>query len=427
MYLSKYDALEAIRNAAEPYTIIIRQPYVLTQEELEDQIEDALPFEKDLGTRTLTFQSFSSGILKMLNTNRKSSYVMTLGIEADKLHISCNCASQVKTLCIHSYNALANAMVLFRYFSFAHYRPNGIFDLAAIHPDYFDKVDFYRGVMFKPKDSLCSVYQITEWPEGLGFDKLITLPSLNLSKNPPPPQSMAVAYIIMAASRQKYLPFLSSCLANLSKSTSEVKSFQHFLSASKKEVQEYLSDEQNALNVLCHGLWQQTAKQSGSIIKRQLGEMSSLVETFNLWQLAWPMLIKQEFVYAFAFYNPQALKEKPTKHNAWRINPMAEKTFLRFLMKEKATFYELHLKIIVNDIPLKKFKIVSDFLIKADKDMYLLSCLRDAGIVEWMQTERGHVTIFKEHFRQFEQECLNPLREHYPVISYPLKGKPQAL
>jgi len=48
--------------------------------------------------------------------------------------------------------------------------------------------------------------------------------------------------------------------------------------------------------------------------------------------------------------------------------------------------------------------------------VYLLACLRDAAIAQWMHLSKGLIRIFKEQFPAFEKEVLKPLSNCYPVI-----------
>lgn len=46
---------------------------------------------------------------------------------------------------------------------------------------------------------------------------------------------------------------------------------------------------------------------------------------------------------------------------------------------------------------------------------YLVASLRDVRILGWMRSMDNRITIFKEHFKEFEDVYLNLLRQYYTI------------
>jgi len=101
-----------------------------------------------------------------------------------------------------------------------------------------------------------------------------------------------------------------------------------------------------------------------------------------------------------------------------RISPVqlsGEPATLRFVLTEKAVFYTLELQIWIHNDLLEGYDAEVPFFILYGRTLYLLESFRDAVIAEWMYRSGGRITIFKEHFGEFEKDWLILLRANYPV------------
>ena len=116
-------------------------------------------------------------------------------------------------------------------------------------------------------------------------------------------------------------------------------------------------------------------------------------------------------------YNKRELKEKPQRARIERVQLSKDRPRLHFQLLDKGAFYQLYMKVAVRDRNIHKYDTEATFFISAGTRLYLLPSLRDAGIAEWMRKSGGHITVFKEHFGDFEQEYLDQFRECYSVTT----------
>lgn len=69
----------------------------------------------------------------------------------------------------------------------------------------------------------------------------------------------------------------------------------------------------------------------------------------------------------------------------------------------------------LNRKAIKDFELITAFFIQQQENLYMLSSQRDAAISEWMRKSGERITIFKQHFADFENNILKLLRKYYTV------------
>jgi hypothetical protein len=92
-----------------------------------------------------------------------------------------------------------------------------------------------------------------------------------------------------------------------------------------------------------------------------------------------------------------------------------EKPSVQFQLIDKGAFYQLEMKVLLNGKDIKKFIPLSAFFIQQEKNIYMLSSQRDAAMSEWMRKSGERITVFKQHFSEFENSFLKQLCKNYPV------------
>jgi len=65
-------------------------------------------------------------------------------------------------------------------------------------------------------------------------------------------------------------------------------------------------------------------------------------------------------------------------------------------LKEKRRFFQLEMQVFADGKALRDYDASASFFIRQEGRVYLLGCLRDAAIAQWMHLSKGLITIFKE-------------------------------
>ena len=366
----------------------------------------------------LRFVAFSQGRLELLNTSYfdKEAHTLFIAIEKNRLHVSCSCASKAAMLCRHAYKALSSILWVFDSTAyFEQYRPKGLVEIATAHKKYFVFNQSDKGLDTSPKAELGSVYHLKEKKPLQDLDKILRS-SAPLAYKPAKDKGTALTYVILYSHENKLLPFLLPCIAKLNRAGTAVKIFDNFINGTKNKHESILTEEQRTLNMLCYDMWKLVEKLSSSLIDQLAASaMSDAEEVFNLWQQAVPILQRQPFLFTYYLYNEKELKGKPARQRIDEVHIDNAVPSLYFQLTDKDAFYQLHMKVSLNGKELTKFDADIGFFIRNEITLYLLPSLQNAAIAEWMRESGGRITIFKEHFNEFEHDILKPLGEYYKV------------
>ena len=235
-----------LRNAADFYIVHLENDhYTLTDEALKKCVDPRTLKAHGWFYPTLKFVSFKDSKLELLNTSNKVSYKLYIGVEKDKLHVACSCATQVDKLCLHAYKALDKLLSYSSTDYFKQYSPNGLAEVALANKRYFELEYVGNGLGIKPKEELGSVYNLKEKITADELEAVMTLPAKPSSLNDKP-KEVAICYILMVSRRNNFLPFLIPCLGKLNKAGTAIKGFNKFLSGIEKENDTLLTEEGGA-------------------------------------------------------------------------------------------------------------------------------------------------------------------------------------
>lgn len=416
-------AEQTMHNANEPFTIFLdNDNYTLTAEALQQQVADDLIRKRIWYYANLKFISLKEGVLKMVNSCRGITHTMTLVLESDRLHVSCDCGIQVSTICIHSYRCLDQLSRSNWGKYFKDYCPDGLIETAFANKEYFDINTQLYELHIKPKEELGYVYPLSGDLYGSDFKQTIQWTKTIKATSIHSPKLTELTYFIVHPFQNRLLPFIIPCLGILNKDATGIKGFYPFLSGTQKEYDPLLSESQRALNTLSYELWQKTEGLSGLIMKMDAEQKNMLNELFVYWKRAWPLLMQQTFLFGYLLYGIKELKTKPAKRKLWPVQLSASEPRLQFILKDKGSFCQLEMQVVVKG---KQVELTESptFMIRTEQYLYLLNNLQDVIITEWMLQVGNCITVFKTHFEQFEKDILNPLREYYPVQNVTRKFK----
>lgn len=405
------------KNTKEPVHIRFEdEDFGLSWEYLQQQADLAIARRRNWRYPELQFLSFKDGQFVLQNNNDGQSYKLSLQVTNNELLVTCSCDGERAVLCEHAYNALRSISFYLGQRYFQKLQPRGLMELAFTHAKFFNKVESREGLNVSPRSELKTVYKLSEKAKHIDLPAMMALPG-TVSENNLVSGEQALSYVVILPSRHRFLPAVIPCMGKLNKAGTAIRSFDKFLSGLQKEYAGQLTYNQRELNKACYGLWKTIEPLPGSLVAKEERKKvyDHYLAIWSAWQHIIPLLQKQPYVYAYYSYNIRDLKGKPRMARTMPVQISGEPPTLRFVLTEKTAFYQLELQIWAHNTLLEKYYADAPFFILYGRTLYMLESFRDAVITEWMCHAEGCITIFKEHFAEFEKEWLNPLRANYPV------------
>lgn len=401
--------------------------YQLTTEQLRKQVSNKIVAANNWHPATLKFVSFKDGKLQLLNSCNKLSYKLFLQILEGRLQATCSCGNGSAVICTHVYGALRTIIWQLGEHYFEKLQPDGAIPLAFVYKNHFDKKECKAGLDVSVRPELESVFKLDQRLASVDVSSMLTLPVsapvpfMPLSnKTYKDARDEAIGYLLIIPFRNRFLPFVVPCAGKLIKSKTGIKTFYDFLSGAKKQYNHLLTDGQKELNTACFELWKLAEKLPGHILEdhevKKITDNRLLV--FEAWCKMLALLKQQSFIYSYFLYRTEELKKgRPAKGRTRQIQIASETPELRFVLTDCGAFYQLAMDVLVKGEPLTDYEADTTFFISQGLTIYLLPSLRDAAIAQWMDHSGGMLTVFKEHFPQFEQAILTPIRQHYKVTT----------
>ena len=417
------------RRASDPYTIHLdNDNYILTQEILVKNVEEKLLRVRRWYYPKLKLVSFLKGKLELKCSHEESSEILTILVEKDKLHVSCSCNTEASMLCFHAYKVFDRLMWGDQTDYFQQFKPNGIYQIAHAHKTFFAIKPTDRGISISSKPGLGMIYSLESDLDIAPLSEALSIPVEDKSKPAPFPNNTALTYVIVQSSHSRLLPFLVPCIGKLNKYRNFIKGFGGFISGAQKEYDKYLNEDQRTLNKLCFNTWRIVENSTGTLLLREEGSLEqrkNIQAVYDFWQSVFPILQLQPFLHLYFLYWKKELKKRPSKSRIQPIRVSTNEPALRFRLIDKGEIYQFELRIFVENKEIKQFIDSPTFFIQNfDNDtLFLLKSLRDAAIVEWMKTLKNKVSIFKEHYKEFEVSVLNRLKKYYLVDLIEYKSK----
>ncbi|MGF7230116.1 hypothetical protein [Arachidicoccus sp.] len=402
-------------NPSKPFVINFPEKhYVLTQEQFCQQTDGHTFKRKRWDYISLNFISFKDNCLQFKADNSDWETIIRLEIAADKLMVTCHCGNQSDKICVHAFKVLDEIITARGDYYFERYQPAGKIALSLKHPQFFTKTVDGIEQYFRPKKQLGTIYQFTNENITLPLESLLQLPAV--TQQTPATLNSAMVYMLMFPPNKRFTnpTFLLPCLGIKNKEGTDLKAFEKFLSGTEKDYEKNLTEEQKTVNRWCYEIWKHAENANRYLIDEE-NDQDKIQAIFCLWEKVVPLLQRQENVYQLPFFGTRYLKGKPLKKYMHRIIINSERAKLFFQLTNKDAYYQLALKIEIGNKVVSQFDASITFFIVINYQYYLVASLRDAGILEWMHQAHNRITIFKEHFADFEESCLNQLRKYYPV------------
>ncbi len=405
----------ALRSAAEPYIIQLNNDdYGLTQEMINQHVTAKTRRRKDWQAIKFQFISLKNGVLQLAVASLpdKEKFELTINIEKDKLHVSCSCCQQVEMLCRHAYVLLSH--VSYSYIDsgfFKKYRPGGPVELALKHRKHFHIQQTGRGTEVKQNEALGTIYRFSDTDTQDSLINPLKLKGTSIP-NAAIKEETTLSFLLMCSS-WRTLPFLIPAEAILNKAGNAVKGFAKHIQTDDDPMIKH----EPVICKNCFRLIKLVQQQPGTIKDAAEQNTSWLEEVFQLWKGIWPLARHQPFVFKSEHWHWRLLKKKPRKSNTYPIKISGKVPEVQFELIDKQEYYRLQLNILMDGIALANYDPCR--LVVFHKDQaYLLGSLRDAAVIEQWNRLGGFLTIFKEHFDEFEDRLLFKLSDKYFIKNY---------
>ena len=405
---------ESLRLSSEPYVIAL-------DNENSDLITPVLDQHGDLKIAkkrkwdfpTIEVTSYKDGMVQLKATSDKESYIISVLVEKDKLHISCSCNQPVEKLCRHAYATLQKISYNYHGNSyFKQYHQNGLATIAQTHKHLFKTSKISSGLRIDPQPALGTIFKLHEKKPLERFHKILDLPVAD--KNQDKDQAATALCYLMMFGRRKGLPYLIPAEAVLNKDATAVKGFTKYI----QTMQPPVPAGHEVIFEKCFRQIELVKKCEDSIWVSLKNHLDELTELFDTWQQLLPMIKYQPFVFRNWRWIWRMLNKKPRKGDVEAVHISIHNPVIEFELIERKEFYQLHIKISANGKPVSKYETYPRFFIIANNQLYVYSFLRDAAIAELMNAVKGFITIFKENYDEFEQQVLFRLSDAYFIKNY---------
>jgi hypothetical protein len=402
-----------LRNAATPFTIPLgRNDYYLTREAFYNAIDKNIARTKGYLFK-FTPAHFKNGQLKLKATDEKKTYELIIGIENDKLHIACNCNTQVQTICTHAFKVL-NSLASFNGTDyFRQFRPGGLWETATAHPKLFTRAKNLGKEEMEPKRSLGTVYSLNDKHD---FGRISSI--LSQRKTQKQNLTHAPCYMVVHFYRKEHPPFVVPCMGRLNLAGTAIKNYLPFLTSVQNEWRLQLTEEQKLLNEHCLELYKEAEKLTGIFFPpgEEAADINSFAAYFSCWQKLLPLLRTQPHVFSYLMYFKKELRSKPAKKRIKQITLSAYSPRIFFQLQNKRELFQLSMKAAAAGKQIHNYSLFISFFLHDNKnDLYLYASPYDAFVAEWIRRTGSHITIFREHFKDFEKNFLSHLQLHYEV------------
>lgn len=398
-----------------PYIIQLDNDYYgLTQEMINQNVDAKTRRRKDWQHVKLQFLSLENGVLQLAVTSPqdKERFELTVVIEKDKLQVSCSCGQPVEKLCRHAYAALSH--VSYSYVDsgfFKKYRPGGPVELALKHRKHFRILQTGHRTEVKQNDSLGTIYRFSDTDRHGDLINLLELKGASAPKVMVNTET-TLAYLLMY-SGWRTLPFLIPAEAVLNKAGCVVKGFVRYIQSPDDPMVKY----ESVILKKCFRLMEIVQKLPGTIKDAVEQNMHQVEEVLQLWRELLPVIKYQPFVFRSEHWLWRLLKGKPRKSSTHPVKISDKTPEVQLELIDKGEYYRLQLKILINGAALANYDPCRLFVFSKDQ-VYLLGSLRDAAIIELWKELGGFLTIFKDHFDEFEEQLLFKLSDKYFVKNY---------
>lgn len=286
----------ALRNASEPYLLLFEEgQYKLSLEALESHA-----VEKDLKRKRfhwpdIKFASLKEGMLELIATSVGESYIIAMQVEEDMLQITCDCNTRVHKLCVHAYQTIYKLVLCKGDRIFDQFSRGGLVEQALAFRQYFNFEELGEGISIEPKAGTGKLFSASEHTvQALTNFLSLGIPPAVLYKTEAD-KNTTIGYAVVYSNRRYHLPILLPFNGKTTKDGVAIKFFTDFIRTEKDIVGLKCTEQQRLLNEACMEMYKIIQVLPLAILSHP-DALPEFVALFHLWQKAYPLIKKEQFV-----------------------------------------------------------------------------------------------------------------------------------
>lgn len=402
-----------LRNASDEYTVAFENgSFLLSYNDVKDHVDKADIRRKKFNWPKIKIVLLKDGLLKLHSSFGEKSSIISIQVEKDKLQIACDCGMQVYKLCCHAYYTIYKLALCKNVDYFQQFVSGGLAEIAFANKEYFIIKDSDEGLTIKSKPSVGKIFVPSESSSAALSNLLkLNLPAATIY-NLEVPEEIITGYAIVCSRLQYHPPLLLPFYGKLNNARNDVKTFIDFIRYGKEIPALNFSDDQRVINAVCVEM-KKLAEELPAKLLRESKYLPGFFSLFYLWEKVLPLIAKQNFVYEYNVHINH-LKQRPRKQYMDPCIIFKERPQLKLQLTIEKERYKLKIIVCVHGKPVT-YKDEESFLLRVRQDIYLLSSLKDAMLLEWIHDCGNSITVFNPHHSIFINNFLKQLCEYYPL------------
>ncbi len=406
------------RNSSESYLLLFEEgQYKLSTAALEAHATDKDLKRKRFHWPDIKFVALKDGMLQLVATGNDESYSIAMQVEKDMLQITCNCNTLVHKLCVHAYQTIYKLVLCKGDRIFEQFSSGGLVEQAIAFKQYFTVEEGGEGISITPKAGIGKLFSASEHTvQALTNFLSLGIPSAVLYKTEAD-KSTVVGYAVVYSKRKYHLPVLLPFTGKTTKDSTAIKSFTDFIRTGKDIIGLKCREQQRLLNEACIEMYKIIQALPSTILSNP-DALPEFVALFHSWQKAYPLIMKEQFVYCYHSYRVSYLSKRIHKQNMHGCVLHQDNAQLSFMLTGKEDFYTLKAGITIKRKVIRQKDYEHSFtLLKqiSRNEFYLLPSLTDAALLEYFKDTATGITIFKQQFKAFREGFLKALSDRYPL------------
>lgn len=407
---------EISRKSDEFYTIEYdNNEGFLTRDVLENNFEKKGYKRHSWFYPTQSILSYDNGVLKINTTSNEEAYILTLQVATDKLRVACSCAKAVPKICTHAYHML-DKMLYSLVVQLRWFLPGGMYETAIANNAHFRLVpENSVGIEIQQITKDCAIYGMKRQREEIDIN--IPLNWRTMAVTPGYPTN-SLSYMIISPSYNRVFPILMPCELAMDSTGTSVRKFEEFPIKLDHSYNVEVSADQLELNKIAFAMREHFHDMDGNLFEDELelDLVPKMKIIFELWVKAYPFLVNQYFIYSTRFFrSSKSRRQQVSRNDCSRVFPSLGKPELYFEFANLGECHQLTLKFKINGKAVSDVHSMGTFFIEHDSFLYILTCLKDIGVVGYMKSHHNKILVFTRQLSMFTEMVIKPLQQHYPI------------